>query len=405
MSKYTGALAGLLTSLLFVSTAFADMGMVYVSTSGVTVSESAQKAIILHNNREEVLILGTELSANRQTPIVRFIPFPSEPAVSLAPNDTFQHLAAIVAKYRLRYAHKFYSKGPGAGWRGEDVEVRLSARLGDHDLTVIKVRDAAAFRSWVNDYFRKKGWPRSSAYPKQEAVVTDYVARGIDYFVLDAVEATKDKHLVDPVVYRFKTDALYYPLKTSNTVGGNGEIELFIVSPATLCLPGSNTITNEFDQAVGPNGRAAGSCLGLPVKASTSAMLVPQEQDLQPIYPAWAEFFGKQPAFIQSIRYVGKYDFKDDILVPLPRGVAKALNAEQSENIMDRFNPPLAPEYSAACRKKPDRGPCKGMFEAYYFDGNSHSCKMFIWGGCQGEVPFQSLKDCQSTCLLPLPKR
>jgi hypothetical protein len=104
----------LLTSLLVVPSAFADMGRVYVSTEGVQVSEDAQKAIILHNNQEEVLILGTELRADRQTPIIRFIPFPSEPQVSLAPKDVFERLAGIVAKYRLQYVHRMQSKAPGA---------------------------------------------------------------------------------------------------------------------------------------------------------------------------------------------------------------------------------------------------------------------------------------------------
>lgn len=324
MPRFSSMLVGLLASLLIAPKAFADMGMVYVKTTGVTVSESAQKAIILNNNREEVLILSTELSADRRTPIIRFIPFPSEPTVSLAPHGTFRHLAAIVSKYGLRYAHKFFSKGPGSGLRTEKIEVRLSARLGEHDLTVIKVRDASAFRTWVNDYFRRKGWPRSAAYPKQESVVADYVSRGINFFVFDAVEATADKHLVDPVVYRFKSHALYYPLKTSNTVGGSGEIELYIVAPTTLCVPGSNTFKDRFDRAAGPDGHAADQCLGWSVKASTSAMLVPQENDLQPIYPQWARFFGKAPAFIQSIRYVGRYDFKDDIRVSLPSGAPKA---------------------------------------------------------------------------------
>ena len=96
MSLRPVVFGGLLASLLLVPNAFADMGRVTVSTEGVQVSEDAQKAIILHNNREEVLILGTELRADRQTPIVRFIPFPSEPQVSLAPKDVFERLAVIV---------------------------------------------------------------------------------------------------------------------------------------------------------------------------------------------------------------------------------------------------------------------------------------------------------------------
>ena len=62
-------------------------------------------------------------------------------------------------------------------------------------------------------------------------------------------------------------------------------------------------------------------------------------------------------------------------------------------------------ENNAICLKKPDRGPCKGLFESYYFDAASHSCKMFIWGGCQGSVPFRTLDECQKACTPSSPKQ
>lgn len=404
MLKRTNLTLAFLAILVSAPNAFADMGRVYVSTSGVTVSESAQKAVILHNNKEEVLILGTELKANRQMPIIRFIPFPSEPQVSLAPKGVFDRLADIVAKYQLKYVYTFRTKGGPPSSHVEGVEVRLDAKLGAHDLTVIKVDNVAAFRTWVNDYFRKHHLPRQSTYPHVEAIVADYVARGIGFFVLDSVDVTADSRFVDPIAYTFKSDALYYPLKTSNTFGGNGEIELFIISPQTLCFPGSGILMGEFDQAVGPQGHAYGQCLGLPVKASTSAQLVPEEHDLQALYPPASAFFGDTPVFIQTMRYTGSYKFQDDILLPMPQGLPKALRAEQS---YAGDSGPFAssfPEDKAICRQKPDRGPCKAIFESYYFDPESHSCKSFIWGGCQGSVPFQTLDECQKTCTTELPK-
>ena len=135
--------------------AMADMGQVHVDLEGVSVSESAQKAIILHNNREEVLILGTEMQASRPTPIVRFIPFPTEPQVSLAPKGVFERLAELAAKYKLQYVYTYPTKGGSPSQEKSGVEVRLATRLGAHDLSVIRVHDAARFRTWVNDYFRK----------------------------------------------------------------------------------------------------------------------------------------------------------------------------------------------------------------------------------------------------------
>jgi hypothetical protein len=96
-------IASLMGSSLVASDASADMGSVYVIEEGVRVSEDAQKAVILHNMQEEVLILGTELTANQITPIIRFIPFPSEPNVQLAPEGVFKRISAIVTKYGLQY--------------------------------------------------------------------------------------------------------------------------------------------------------------------------------------------------------------------------------------------------------------------------------------------------------------
>jgi hypothetical protein len=135
------------------------------------------------------------------------------------------------------------------------------------------------------------------------------------------------------------------------------------------------------------------------IKASTSAQLVPQEGDLAAIYSEGEAFFSKSPVFLQAMHYAGDYQFKDDILVAMPQGMPKALRAEV-ENSGDIFAHVLD-EPRAECRKKPDPGVCKGRFDAYYFDEQSKSCKLFFWGGCGGVVPFETLETCQKTCMTP----
>jgi len=43
-------------------------------------------------------------------------------------------------------------------------------------------------------------------------------------------------------------------------------------------------------------------------------------------------------------------------------------------------------------------GPCKATQIKYYFDQIDHTCKEFIWGGCNGIVPFDTLAECESSC-------
>ena len=390
----------LIGTVLLASPAAADMGQIHISVEGTSVSESAQKAIILANGTQEVLILGTELKASRKTPIVRFIPFPSEPQVQLAPKGVFDRLAGLVAKYKLQYVHTFHSKGGPGTQENSGVEVRFSAKLGAHDITVIRVRDAAKIRAWANAYFKKKGLPAAKNYHEAEAVITDYVARGIDWFVMDAVELSPEQRFVEPLAYRFASTSLYYPLKDTNTFGGKGEIELFVAAPTTLCAPGSNIFFEEGDKGLDAAGHQTGPCLGLAgAKASTSAMLVPAERDLAAIWPEGDALFAGKPVFLQAIRYVGEYKFDRDVMLPLPQGVAKAFDVPIVENSNPwNINPDLMRDEDPQCLKKPDPGPCKGLFERFHYDQQSKSCKPFFWGGCQGTVPFETREDCEKLC-------
>jgi hypothetical protein len=39
------------------------------------------------------------------------------------------------------------------------------------------------------------------------------------------------------------------------------------------------------------------------------------------------------------------------------------------------------------------------MFERYYYNFREEKCAPFFWGGCGGVVPFETLKECEDTCL------
>ncbi len=47
------------------------------------------------------------------------------------------------------------------------------------------------------------------------------------------------------------------------------------------------------------------------------------------------------------------------------------------------------------CELIPDSGPCEAAITKYYFDSVDEVCKAFVWGGCEGIVPFDSMEECQ----------
>lgn len=48
------------------------------------------------------------------------------------------------------------------------------------------------------------------------------------------------------------------------------------------------------------------------------------------------------------------------------------------------------------CQLNPQPGPCLASFRRYYYDKQEKKCKEFIWGGCGGVVPFETLEECKA---------
>jgi hypothetical protein len=48
------------------------------------------------------------------------------------------------------------------------------------------------------------------------------------------------------------------------------------------------------------------------------------------------------------------------------------------------------------CGLAPDAGPCKAYIPRYFYDKAEGKCKEFIWGGCGGVVPFNTLEECKA---------
>jgi len=294
---------------LFAGKAHADMGGIY--TVDAQVSEDAQKAIILHNADEEILILGTDLKADKNVGLIRFIPFPSEPVVSLAPENAFDAASELVKKHGLKVQH-FTKSGPAVR---EAVSLRFHQKLGAHDITGIKVNDATQFRNWANDFFKKKGLPQKKSYPEVESVVADYVKRGIVYFVFDFVELSGPVRSIEPVEYRFKSREFYYPLKTSNTFSGDRRINLIVVCPRTM-------------------GRAFDYVFKQSFEAETSSSSKIAAQELGGIYPDAQDFFKAQKnLYLQLINYSGEYNFDQDMIADIAKGVDEEVSfSDNSSN-------------------------------------------------------------------------
>ena len=290
----------------------ADRGS--VSPEPIKLSQESQRAIILHNSQEEVLILGTELRAEKETNILEFIPFPSEPTVKLAAGNPFKAIERLVHKKGLLFISRKISK---SGRTLVPIEIKLSQQIGLHDVTVIKINELSDFTQWVRAFFSKKGIKVTNDLSRFYETAEDYVDRGIHYFVFDYVSLKTETQSIEPLIYRFKTHKMYYPLKTSNVVGGEGLVELIVVSPGSLPGAKINSPFSPFRHLYDPYFELSTSPkIGFGL--SNSKRVYPEEIEI--MYPQANRFFSKtKTLYIQVMRYVGAYNFKDDIFIEMSK--------------------------------------------------------------------------------------
>lgn len=318
----------------FVNSAVADRGPV-MWQKDVSLTQESQKAIILHNGTREVLILGTELRASSEIELLEFIPLPSEPKVTLADSDPFGAAAKLITEKGLTFlVGDVATKGGTPAAATAPVEIRFSERIGLHDVTAIKINDIDEFALWLDAFFKGKGIKADSRRLSGVlANARDYMKRGYNHFVFDYVKVADKTRFVEPLIYSFATKKIYYPLKTSNLIGGKGVVEMILV------LPGS--ITDDIWQDV---NRIFTLGAGVGIELSSSSKLYRAEAGT--LYPDSGFFGQRSKIYMQVLRYRGPYNFKDDFGYDIARLVPYAyrFQSDRWHGMEKEFSPPFKAE-------------------------------------------------------------
>ena len=204
--------------LLLTPTALADRGGIPLTPAFV--EETEQNAIVAWNGEEEILIISTSLKASNNTTLLELLPLPSKPVVREASEEAFHKLVKLASAQR---------KGVGLGARGGGVSVVFQERIGVHFITLVRVNSSQEFAVWFEEFVTEHGY--HAKLPESfESLVEDYVKRGYSYFAIDLINVGREVRSVKPILYRFKTDKLYYPLKISSTFNSDTRVNVFILA-------------------------------------------------------------------------------------------------------------------------------------------------------------------------------
>ena len=279
-------LAMLLAPMLFLASAspsFADRGMIPVSD--VSVYGPGQKAIIAWDGEVEILILSTDVYASGDTMVLELLPLPAEPqGIAAGEFDSFVRVEELMTEH-FPYSWGDRTEAPLAD-KGEGIEIVFHQRIGAHDITVVRASDVAELINWAEGFLEDRGMAQDVSSPKLESVAGDYIEEGFEFFVFDLIEVTSDPRSIEPVIYRFETDFLYYPLVISSLASGETEITLFLLTPGLINL------------AELPMGMTIGLLYGQPVRFEIDG------EELRSIDSEIAELLGDS-AWLTAVKYEG----------------------------------------------------------------------------------------------------
>jgi len=204
---------------------YADRGMIPVSPE-VSVYEPGQKAIIAWNGQEEIMILSTDVTSTQQTKVLEILPLPSKPVVEAASFQSFEQIQSMIWEEGINLL--MYSTKNDA--RSGSVEVLFHEQIGAHNITVVKASDASELMSWIRGFLTENGVNEEISLGKFESAIDDYMGRGFRHYVLDLVTFSQEERSTNPILYRFDSSFLYYPLLITSPVAGNSEITLFLIT-------------------------------------------------------------------------------------------------------------------------------------------------------------------------------
>lgn len=212
----------------------ADGGIVHWPPN-VYLEEKAQKAILAWNGEREILILSNDFETKGETLALRIIPFPSKPEIKEGKFESFEKIVEVMNKKIEELRNQWMVTGKEVGALPEKgIEIVFQEKIGVHDITTVKVYNLDEFLKWIEDFIEEKKLGKKEISQKLRDTIENYLKKEIDYFVFDVIDLSEGQKSTTPLIYKFDTEYLYYPLEitgSSEIEESYGGIQIFLITP------------------------------------------------------------------------------------------------------------------------------------------------------------------------------
>ncbi len=237
----------------------------------VAVFEPKQRAIILWNGKEEILLLSTDQRASQRTAVLEVVPLPAEPKVSLGDFQTFEAAQKLVIDKRMWVMAHGGAPAGSISIPEKAGKITFHQKLGAHDLAVAKVLDKQGFTGFVQKYLQDHYQTGEAPIrPDFLGIIQWYVDSGYRWFAFDVITLDeKNLQSREPIEYRFASDHVYYPLRISDLESGRTDVDLLVFT-----------------------GRMAAQFMGLPLdRISLEKPLPVTTEEVEGLNTKWTGFF------------------------------------------------------------------------------------------------------------------
>ena len=196
--------------------------------------EPGQKAIISWDGEQEIMILSVDAYSENDTKALHMVPFPSLPQVELGSINSFEKINELTMTNRYNhFGGKTYGRDSIMS-ENSAIEIVFNEKIGPHNITAVQINSSQDFSLWVDEFLSDKGINDIDLPDDLELIIDNYIKQNITYFVFDIIDLNSEKKSVEPIIYKFDCDYLFFPLEISSIIEGKTKITLALITPPNL---------------------------------------------------------------------------------------------------------------------------------------------------------------------------